>query len=151
MTLTKPYHSYGYCKAQRFYDFNLLSEIDQPGEWHPDRDAGVLYFWPPSAVDQGQATVSVLDNLVVLDKARHATLRGLIFEASRGKAITIQRASNNLVAGCLVHNVGGTAITRFKGRTAAPGERDHRHGPRRSQPPRRRPQNAQPCQTLRRG
>jgi len=39
-----PYHGYGYRKGQWFYAFNLLSEIDQPGEWYVDRQRGVLYF-----------------------------------------------------------------------------------------------------------
>ncbi|MEO6809599.1 MAG: right-handed parallel beta-helix repeat-containing protein [Isosphaeraceae bacterium] len=111
MTLAKPYHGYGYRKGQWFYGFNLLSEIDQPGEWHLDRKAGLLYFWPPSAIDQAQTTVSVLDNLVTLDNAHNVTLRGLTFEASRGTAIIIERAANNQVVGCTIRNVGGTAVT----------------------------------------
>ncbi len=42
-----PYHNYGYRDKQWFYAFNLLSEIDQPGEWYVDRERGMLYFWPP--------------------------------------------------------------------------------------------------------
>ena len=34
-----PYHGYGYRKGQWFYAFNLLSEIDRPGEWYVDRRA----------------------------------------------------------------------------------------------------------------
>ncbi|MCL4181410.1 MAG: hypothetical protein KJ072_27185, partial [Verrucomicrobia bacterium] len=45
--LAPPYHNYGYRKGQWYYAYNLLSEIDQPGEWHLDRNAGLLYFWPP--------------------------------------------------------------------------------------------------------
>ncbi|MBT7053793.1 MAG: hypothetical protein HN976_01800, partial [Lentisphaerae bacterium] len=33
--------------AKRWYAFNLLEELDAPGEWYIDREAGVLYFWPP--------------------------------------------------------------------------------------------------------
>ena len=40
--LQPPYHSYGYRKGQWFYVFNLLSELDQPGEWYPDRAQGRL-------------------------------------------------------------------------------------------------------------
>jgi hypothetical protein len=55
LTLSKPYHVYGYRKGQWFYVYNLLSELDRPGEWYLDRDKGVLYFWPPAPLDaQGQ-------------------------------------------------------------------------------------------------
>ena len=40
-----PYHRYGYRKGQWFYAFNLLSEIDRPGEWYLDRETGELYFY----------------------------------------------------------------------------------------------------------
>lgn len=111
MTLAKPYHGYGYRKGQWFYGFNLLCEIDQPGEWHLDRKAGVLYFWPPSAIEDGRATVSVRDSLVVMNRAHHVTLRGLTFEAARGTAIKIEGALNDTVVGCTVRNVGGSAVT----------------------------------------
>ncbi|NQT15387.1 MAG: hypothetical protein HQ582_21705, partial [Planctomycetes bacterium] len=42
-----PYHHYGYRKGQWFYAFNLLAELDEPGEWYLDRPNGILYFWPP--------------------------------------------------------------------------------------------------------
>ena len=111
MTLAKPYHSYGYRKGQWFHGFNLLSEIDTPGEWHLDRKSGVLYFWPPSPIASGRATVSVRDNLVVMRRAHSITLRGLTFEAARGTAIKIDGALNDKLVGCTLRNVGGTAVT----------------------------------------
>ena len=40
-----------------YYAFNLLEEIDQPGEWYLDRNKGVLYIYPPS--DPSKATVEI--------------------------------------------------------------------------------------------
>jgi len=54
-----PYHGYGYRKGKWYYAYNLLSEIDSPGEWYADRDAGVLYFWPPKAAESCDTIVSV--------------------------------------------------------------------------------------------
>ena len=39
-------HHYGYREGQWFYAFNLLCELDRPGEWYLDRASGILYFWP---------------------------------------------------------------------------------------------------------
>jgi hypothetical protein len=33
---------------QRWFAFNLLEEIDQPGEYFIDRENGMLYFYPPA-------------------------------------------------------------------------------------------------------
>lgn len=106
-----PYHNYGYRKGQWFYAFNLLSEIDQPGEWYVDRQRGILYFWPPTSVEQGEAVVSVLPNMVAMKNVSHVTLRGFIFEAARGTAVTISGGSENRIVGCTIRNVGGWAIT----------------------------------------
>jgi hypothetical protein len=111
MTLAKPHHSYGYRKGQWFYGYNLLCEIDQPGEWYLDRDASTLYFWPPSAIEKGRAVVSALSNLVTMTSASHVTLRGLTFEAARNTAIIMKGCTNSLIAGCTIRNVGSWAVS----------------------------------------
>ncbi len=110
MTLARPHHSYGYRKGQWFYGYNLLCEIDQPGEWYLDRGAGTLYFWPPSPVEKGRATVSVLSNLVTMTSASHVTLRGLTFEAARNDAILMKGCTNSLIAACTIRNAGSWAV-----------------------------------------
>lgn len=116
VTLAKPHHSFGYRKGQWFYGFNLLCEIDQPGEWYLDRDAGTLYFWPPADIGKGCATVSVLSNLVTMTGVSHVTLRGLTFEAARNDAILMKGCTNSLIAGCTIRNVGSWAVQVSGGR-----------------------------------
>jgi hypothetical protein len=111
-----PYHGYGYRRGQWFYAFNLLSEIDQPGEWYVDRERGVLYFWPPSPVEQGEAIVSVLPTMVTIKDVSHVTCRGFTFEAARGTAITMSGGAENRIIGCTIRNVGGWAVTVSGGR-----------------------------------
>ncbi|MBL9178310.1 MAG: right-handed parallel beta-helix repeat-containing protein [Verrucomicrobiaceae bacterium] len=110
MTLAKPHHTYGYRQGKWFAGFNLLCEIDRPGEWFLDRQAGMIYFWPPTPIDQGRATVSVLGTLVTMTGAAHVTLRGLILEAARGTALQIENAAHNHVAGCTLRNTGSWAV-----------------------------------------
>jgi len=105
-----PYHGYGYRQGQWFYAYNLLSEIDQPGEWHLDRPTGVLYFWPPTPVEAGHAVVSVLPTLLSLKDVAHTTFRGFKFEAARETALTIAGGISNRLVGCTIRNVGGSAI-----------------------------------------
>ncbi len=109
--LRPPYHSYGYRKGQWFYVFNLLSELDQPGEWYLDRERGRLYFWPPTPLTTGAAEVSLAPALVALDGVAHVTLRGLVLEACRGAAIEGTGCQSDLIAGCTIRNTGASAIT----------------------------------------
>lgn len=111
MTLKKPHHHYGYRQGRWFYGFNLLCEIDRPGEWHLDREAGILYFWPPEPIRDGQTTVSVLDSLVRMNGASHVTFQGLIFEVVRGTAIRIENASQNRIVDCTLRNIGSWAVS----------------------------------------
>jgi Right handed beta helix region len=109
--IAPPYHGYGYRKGQWYYAYNLLSEIDQPGEWYLDRDTGVLYFWPPDSLETGQAIVSVLPTLLLMENTSHVTLRGFIFEAARSTALIISGGTGNRIIGCTIRNVGGSAVS----------------------------------------
>ncbi|HEX2971629.1 MAG TPA: right-handed parallel beta-helix repeat-containing protein, partial [Tepidisphaeraceae bacterium] len=110
ITVAAPYHSFGYRKGQWFYAFNLLSEIDQPGEWFLDRQTGLLYFWPPAPTEQGRAMVSLLPAVITLTNVSNITLRGFIIEGCQGTAISIAGGSTNLVQACTVRNAGKTGI-----------------------------------------
>ncbi len=95
--------------AGRWFAFNLLEELDRPGEWYLDRDSGVLYFWPPE--DGADVTVSMLEDPVVrMDDASYVTLQDLTVECGRGDGVHIRRGQGNRVVGCTVRNVGREAV-----------------------------------------
>ncbi|HOX58637.1 MAG TPA: right-handed parallel beta-helix repeat-containing protein [Candidatus Paceibacterota bacterium] len=112
-----PYGLYSFRKKQRFYFLNVMEELDQPGEWFLDRNAGLLYFWPPDpGVRQSSGAPEILLSLLakpllVLTNASHVTFRGLIFEANRGNAVEIRGGTSNLIAGCLIRNIGDYGVT----------------------------------------
>ena len=108
--LAPPHHGYGYRKGQWFCGFNLLAELDQPGEWYLDRETGTLYFWPPAPLERGKVVVSVLPTLVAMKDASHVTIRGVILEATRGTAVTIEGGTRNQIIGCTLRNHGSWAV-----------------------------------------
>lgn len=111
ITLVPPGHAYGYRKGQSYYALNVLAELDQPGEWYLDRQAGILYLWPPSSIEKARIVFSTLEAPVIqLKNASYAVLRGLTVETTRGDGIVVEGGQNNLIAGCTVRNVGSTAI-----------------------------------------
>jgi hypothetical protein len=109
IAIKPPYHHYGYRTGQRYYVLNVLAELDTPGEWYLDRQAGIVYFWPPSDIAKSKAFVSVLGDMVVMKDVSNLTLRGLTFEFNRGTAVTVQGGSHVQLAGCTLHNIGGKA------------------------------------------
>ena len=111
ITLPEPHHTFGYRKGMHWYAYNILAELDAPGEWYLDRTAGILYFWPPEPIADGAAMVSVLPSLVEADNVAHVTVKGLTFEATRGTALQIRRADNVRIVGCTIRNVGSYALS----------------------------------------
>ena len=111
ITLAKPYHHYGYRKGQWFYAYNVLAELDTPGEWYIDREVGILFFWPPEPIENGKPMVSVLPILLTTKDASYVTLRGMTFEAARGTAITISEGTRTQVVGCVIRNCGRAAVS----------------------------------------
>ena len=111
ITLAPPYHTYGYRKGQWYYAFNLLAELDSPGEWYLDRETGLLYFWPPAPIEGNEPVASVAPSLVTMRDASHVILRGFICEAARGTAINITGGAGNQVVGCTLRNLGDAAVT----------------------------------------
>ncbi len=110
ISLKPPHHGYGYRKGQWYYAFNALCEIDEPEEWYLDRETGVLYFYPPSPINDGTAAVSVVPTLVSLKDVSHVTLQGLTLEAGRGTAVRIDGGTGCRVLGCTIRNMGRWAV-----------------------------------------
>ena len=109
---TKPPHAnYGYRKGGRFYAYNLLCEIDQPGEWYLDRGTGLLYFWPPADPAKALIEVSLGPGFLTLDKLSFVTFRKLILQGCRGEAVTIRGGAHVQLIGCTLRNLGTRAIT----------------------------------------
>lgn len=107
----EPHHNYGYTKNQRFYFLNILEELDSPGEWYLDSSNGMLYFWPPSQIKEGDVFVSILEDVMVtLEETSNVTIQGFIFEGSRGSAVQITGGAYNEIAGCTFRNLGQTAV-----------------------------------------
>ncbi len=102
-------------KGQWFYAENVLPELDSPGEWYLDRDAGILYFWPPAPLDTGKTVVSVVRDLIRLDGVSHVIFRGLGIEAGRGSAVVVRGGSNVRVVASTIRNMGNWAVKVYGG------------------------------------
>jgi len=116
ISVCPPYHYYGYRKGQWFYGFNILAELDTPGEWYIDRETGILYFWPPEAMENGKVEVSMAPGFIGVTDTAHITIRGLLFEAARGTAVTIEKSEQCRVIGCTFRNLGMHAVAVTDGK-----------------------------------
>jgi len=94
-----------------YYAYNLLCELDVPGEWYLDRDEGNLYFYPPNTIETGEVIVSMLDvPLISVEGASNIALFGLTLEDVRGNGVEIKGGYNNLVASSVIRNTGQAGV-----------------------------------------
>lgn len=98
---------------EQYYAFNLVEEIDRPGEWSYDFKKQTLFFWPPTpdAVEGHELLLANLSEPVIsLDGAKYITLQGLTVEGSIHEGIRVKDGEHNTVAGCVIRNTGGGGI-----------------------------------------
>lgn len=111
-TLTAgPGSAYGFEPNMPFYVYNLLEELDRPGEWVLDADRGMLYVYPPGGSRPPVFHYSVTEEpLITLENVSHVRFEHLQFELGRGDGIRVAGGTSVLIAGCTLRNMGGTAI-----------------------------------------
>ncbi len=106
--------------SQKWKAYNLLEEIDVPGEFSIDRDAMKLYFYPPYDITNAKIELSVLGKnsnadstsyLVYVKQAENIEFRSLEFSQSRQNAVSTAEVRNVDFVNCTFKDIGGTAIT----------------------------------------
>jgi len=96
----------------QYYAFNLLEEIDQPGEWYLDRKAGVLYLYPPCDLARATVDIGMLPTpMVTAEQVSDVRFEGLTFDLGRASGMVLNKCNRLLVAGCTVSRMAGNGIT----------------------------------------
>jgi hypothetical protein len=121
ITTSEPYDYGGRGMANEqgiiYYAFNLLEEIERPGEWYLNRDTGILYFYPPSDPEHATIEIGVLDSpMITMDGVTDVRLEGLVFDLARHNGIVITNSFRCLVAGSTVQRMAGNGISIHGGR-----------------------------------
>lgn len=118
-TLRIPQVTYGGADAGApYFVYNLLEEIDQPGEWYLDRETGLLYLYPPPGDKTPDLRVSLVsDPLVSLEEASWLRLEGLTLEYGQWHGVSIRGGEHCLLAACTVRNLSGDAVVIDGGRS----------------------------------
>lgn len=117
--------------GNRFYVFNLLSELDEPGEWFLDYGANRLYYWPLPGEDLATAEIIAprLTRLLELSAASsgssriaYIAFRGFTFSdtdytpdqpdtrTTEDCAVLLENARHCAIEDCTFTNIGGYAI-----------------------------------------
>jgi len=113
---------YNVRSGQRYYYYNVLDELDQPGEFYIDRDEGVLYLFPPDQLADTEIQLSLLaDPLVRVEGASHVGFDGVSFQVSRGTGAELAGTNRVVLRDCTFRRLGEHAarITEGEGSDSA--------------------------------
>lgn len=133
-------HTYGLGKAWktaqakvRYFAYNMLEELDAPGEWYVDRSTRTLYFYPTEDGFKDIALSIAKVPLVQIDHASNVVLSGIDFKFSTGLAVSANGCDNltlnelnvswlsqdavsvwggrsNVVSNCRISQIGSTGL-----------------------------------------
>ena len=94
-----------------YYFFNVLEELDAPGEWYLKRDNGLLFLYAPEDFEHAAIDLSLTTNTLLTGENVHdLVFTGFTFKGTRGDAISIT-GDRCTVSHCLIINIAGTALT----------------------------------------
>ncbi len=111
ITVADPQSPYPYSEKRRYYVYNIIEELDVPGEWYLDKETGVLYFYPPSNSSDPEIYVSLMsDPLFRIDDCTGVTLDGLVLEYSNGAGVEVTGGSDNVIKNCILRDFGTVAV-----------------------------------------
>ena len=101
--------NYGYSTQAFWFGYNLLCELDAPGEYYLDRETGKLYFWPPSSTSSETPKLTFAKDLLRVSHASRTVFSGLVFENCRGTALSVN-AKDIKIEKCSFRNIGNLAV-----------------------------------------
>ncbi|WP_205958080.1 right-handed parallel beta-helix repeat-containing protein [Flavivirga algicola] len=113
--------------------FNVLAELNEPGEWYFDKKEQKLFVWPIKGFEPGKSTVSFIGTksasinnsfaqpgdvkaqkaslpLITMKNTSYVTLSNFIIENTGSLAISIKGGKYNLLAGSIIRNGAGKGI-----------------------------------------
>jgi hypothetical protein len=91
---------------RRYRALNVLEELDRPGEYVIDRQAGRLYLWAPAEMAGAELLLSTLDKPVVaFENASHVVWRGFVIEGGLDDGIVVTEGEGCEIAGCELRNL----------------------------------------------
>ena len=104
-TNTSPAYSNTWSRAWCAY--NLIEEIDVPGEYAIDWDTGKLYYWPTKDISNAKIELSVIGDPVIKGSGlKNVTFRGLGFSQINDDGVQFFESDNVDVAECDFYGIG---------------------------------------------
>ncbi len=102
---------HGAKKGANYYFYNVLDELDAPGEWYLDRESGMLYLYPPVELWQNPSIEMTItrNSIIKGENLNHVMFEDMTVKGTRSDAIVIN-GSDNVVRRMRIYGVLGNAV-----------------------------------------
>lgn len=95
-----------------FFAYNLLEEIDSPGEWFIDKETMILYFYPPHPLSDETLEISRLrEPMITMDSVSHVSFDGISFSQTCSDVMNLKNCHDITIKNCNFRNIGRNAIS----------------------------------------
>lgn len=99
---------------RRIHIYNLLEELDMPGEWYIDPETYLLYYYPPTVVSNETLEISVLgDTMFQLNNVKFVNFEGMEFSQMRFRAFETPGCTDLGFFKCTFSDIKNSAIRDF--------------------------------------
>lgn len=108
---TETSNSWGtqYKDCNKFYYYNVMEELDSPGEWYVDDTTGKLYIYPATDIANEKVLFAPSSTTMwTLSNCENVIINGISFDHARGQALEIKgtNTKNVVVQNCTFKDVG---------------------------------------------
>ena len=102
-------------ESRRWKIYNLIEELDMPGEWYIDRENLILYYYPPKNITNGTFEISTLaDNFITMTETQNVIFKNIEFAQSKADAISMGKDVKNIkITNCSFENLGRAGIRTY--------------------------------------
>lgn len=110
VTLAGTMYSANVSKPIDYYWYNVLDELDAPGEYYIDTANNKLYYYPDGDISRAVLT-DTTDALLRLENCGNIIIDGIMFDGGRGNALEITECDNITVKNCKIFGNGMNGVT----------------------------------------
>ncbi len=93
-----------------FYYYNILEELDAPGEWYLDYENGLLYIYP-EAEFESVSLITSESKIMNIESTSNIVINGLEISGTLGNGISATGCEQIIVQNCSIYSCGKAGLT----------------------------------------
>jgi len=98
-----------------YYFYNILEELDSPGEWFVDDKTGMLYVYPSAPIENSDVMITIAANSgIKADNTQYVIFNDLDINTAGNYGIQAERSRYTIFQNCTVRNTANYGV-RIKG------------------------------------